>query len=82
MQEDADDIVIKEKLVGSGKENLTYIKSGSIIQDISTSCDCALITDENGTRSGHDVNISIGTLTGRDDTTHSRGCGYMETELK
>jgi len=79
---DADDIVIQEKLVGSGKDNLIYIKSGSIIQDISTSCDCDSITDENGTRSGDDVNISIGTLTGTYDTTHSRGCGYMETELK
>ena len=79
---DADDIVIQEKLVGSGKDNLIYIKSGSIIQDITTTCDCISITDENGTRSGDDVNISIGTLTGTYDTTHSRGCGYMETELK
>ncbi len=79
---DADDIIIQEKLIGTGKDNLTYIKSGSIIQDISTSCNCALITDTNGTRSGDDVNISIGTLTGRDDTTHSRACGYMETVLK
>ena len=78
---DANDAIIKDTLSENGKDNLNYVKSGIVVQDISTACDCANITDSNGTMSEDDVSIDIGTLTGTYDKTHSRGCGYIEVIL-
>lgn len=77
----ADNVKVNDSLTGNGKDNLTYVKSGKVIQNIATSCDCAAISDTSGSISGTDVTINIGTLTGTSDTTHSRGCVYIEMTI-
>jgi surface protein len=78
---DAEDATISDSLTGDGKDNLTYVQSGSVVQDISTACDCAALTTTNGSLSGDDVTIVIGDISGTSDTAHSRGCAYIETTL-
>ncbi|WP_295421521.1 hypothetical protein, partial [Sulfurovum sp.] len=71
-----------DSLTGTGKDNLTYVKSGSVVQDIATACDCAGLTATNGSISGTDVTINMGTLTGTNATATSRGCAYIEMTIK
>jgi len=78
---DADEVTVADSLSGGNKENLTYIQSGSIVQDISTLCDCSAISTVNGTISGSDVTIVIGDINGTNDTSHSRGCAYIQTTV-
>ncbi len=79
----ADNVKIDDSLTGNGKDNLTYLRSGSMIQDISTECDCTSTSmdDSKGTISGTDVTIDIGTLTGTGATATSRGCAYIEMKI-
>ena len=80
---DADNATIHDSLTGNGKDNLTYQESGYTIQNIAVACDCAALTNaSSGSISGTDVTINLGTITGTNDTTHSRGCAYIETEIK
>jgi len=79
---DSSDSTIHDSFTGNGKDNLIYIKSGSLVQNISTPCDCQGITATNGTVSGTDVSIDIGTVKGTRDSAHSRGCAYIEAEIK
>ena len=80
---DADDVKIKDTLSGNGRENIDYKKGGSIIQDINTDCDCSSSMDESkASKSGDDVTIDIGTLTGTGTPATSRGCAYIEGEIK
>jgi len=79
---DAEDATVSDSLTGEGKEYLTYLQSGSLVQDISTACDCAGITATNGTVSGDDVTIVIGDINGTNDTAHSRGCAYIEITIQ
>ncbi len=78
---DAENATISDSLTGSGKDNLTYIQSGSLVQDIAVACDCAVISTTNGTLSGSDVTITIGDINGTDDTAHARGCAYIELRI-
>ena len=78
----ADNVKVSDSLTGDGKGNLTYVKSGKVIQDISTTCDCKAITDTSGSISGTNVTINIGTLNGTNDTTHSRGCAFIEMTIQ
>jgi len=78
---DAEDATITDSLIGNGKENLSYVQAGSLIQDIATACDCAAISTTNGTISGDDVTIVIGDINGTNDTSHSRGCAYIQTTI-
>jgi len=79
---DSGDSVIQDSLTGNGKDNLKYIKSGYVLQDISSPCNCESITDVSGTISGTDVSIPIGSIKGSSDIAHSRGCAYIEVEIK
>jgi len=78
---DAEDVTVTDSLTGNGKDNLSYGQSGSLVQDISTACDCAAITATNGTISGSDVTIVIGDINGSNDTAHSRGCAYIQVSI-
>lgn len=78
----ADNATVNDSLTDTGKDNLTYVNSGSVVQDIATNCNCAGITVTNGSISGTDVTINIGTLTGTNATTTSRGCAYIEAMIK
>jgi len=80
----ADNTKIDDSLTGNGKDNLTYVKAGSMIQDISTVCDCTSTSmdDTKGSISGTDVIIDIGTLTGTGVTATSRGCAYIEMTIQ
>jgi uncharacterized repeat protein (TIGR01451 family) len=78
---DAEDATVTDSLTGDGKDNLSYVRSGSLIQDISTACDCAAISTTNGTISGDEVTIVIGDINGTNDTVHSRGCAYIQTTI-
>ena len=79
---DAEDVTVSDSLTGSGKDNLTYIQSGSVIQDIATVCNCSGLSTTNGTISGSDVTIVIGDINGTHDTAHSRGCAYIQTTIE
>ncbi|HFQ61044.1 MAG TPA: lamin tail domain-containing protein [Epsilonproteobacteria bacterium] len=78
----ADNVKVTDSLTGNGKDNLTYVKSGKVIQDIATACDCATLSDSSGSISGTDVTINIGTLTGTTATTTSRSCAYIEMTIQ
>jgi len=81
---DADNATIHDSLTGDGKDNLTYQESGYTVQNINALCDCAALTNNpnSGSISGTDVTINLGTIKGTSDTTHSRGCAYIGTEIK
>jgi uncharacterized repeat protein (TIGR01451 family) len=79
---DAEDATIRDSLTGDGKDNLTYVRSGSVVQNISTACDCAAISTTNGSISGNDVTIVIGDINGTSDTAHSRGCAYIKMTIQ
>ena len=79
---DAEDTTVGDKLSGNGKDNLSYVKSGSVVQDIADECNCSALSTTNGTISGTDVTVNIGDINGTNDTAHSRGCVYIETELE
>jgi len=74
----AENATISDSLTGNGKDYLSYLQSGSLVQDIAVACDCTAISTTNGTLSGSDVTITIGDINGTGDTTHSRGCAYIE----
>jgi len=80
----AENIKIDDSLMGNGRDNLTYVKAGSLIQDIATVCDCTSgsMDDTKGSISGSDVTINIGTLTGTNATATSRGCAYIEMTIQ
>jgi uncharacterized repeat protein (TIGR01451 family) len=78
---DAQNATISDSLTGSGKDSLTYVRSGSVVQDISVVCSCSGLNATNGTISGRDVTIVIGDISGTNDTTHSRGCAYIEVTI-
>jgi len=78
---DADNVTIDDSLTGSGKDNLTYVNSGRVIQSISTACDCPAIVDTSGSISGTDVTIDLGRITGTGATATSRACAYIETTI-
>ena len=77
----ADNVTIDDSLTGSGRDNLTYVNSGRVIQSISTACDCPAITDTSGSISGTDVTISLGTITGTGAIATSRACAYIEATI-
>jgi len=78
----AENATVNDSLTGNGKDNLTYIKSGGIVQDINTACDCAALTDSGGTLSGTDVTINLGTITDQTSTpATARGCAYIEMKI-
>lgn len=77
------DLNLSDPLSGSGREHLDYHRSGSVIQSISSPCDCAAITNTGGSiDADRNVTISIGDLSGSDDTAHSRACAYIETTIQ
>jgi len=81
----ADDTTIKDSLSGNGRENLTYIKSGYVIQDNTSACNCQSITDTSGTYDSgtKEVTINLGTIQNQSAGSSSdRGCAYIETMVK
>ncbi len=78
---DAGNATISDSLSGSGRDALTYVRSGSVVQDISVACNCSGLNATNGTISGRDVTIVLGGISGTNDTTHSRGCAYIEVTI-
>jgi hypothetical protein len=77
----AENVAIADSFTGNGRDNLTYIQSGSIVQDISTVCNCSAVGTTNGTISGNDITIVLGDINGTGDTTHSRGCAYIQATI-
>lgn len=78
----AGNVVVNDALTGTGKDNLSYINAGRVIQNINTACNCATITDTTGTLSGTDVTINIGTLTNESSApSTARGCVYIEMTI-
>ena len=80
----ANNVKIKDTLSNNGKDNLQYVKSGSMIQNINNECDCqSSKMDENkGSINGNKVTIDIGTLTGTSTPATSRGCAFIEVKIK
>ena len=81
---DADNVRVKDTLSLEGKDNLLYKKSGSMIQNINTECNCqsAAMDESKGSINGDDVTIIIGSVTGTSTTASSRGCAFIEAEIK
>jgi len=78
----ADNVTIKDTLSGNGRDNLTYSKSGYVIQDNASACNCQAISDTSGTyNSGNkEVSINLGTIANQSAGGNSdRGCAYIET---
>jgi len=75
--------IIKDSLSGNGKDNLTYIKSGAMLQDISTNCDCksSSMDDSKGSINGNNVQINLDEITGSHILQKSRACAYIETTV-
>ena len=80
----ADNVKVKDILSGDGKDNLLYKKSGSMIQNINTECNCqsAAMDESKGSKSGDDVTIDIGSVTGSPTPATSRGCAFIEVEVR
>ena len=80
----ADNVKIKDTLSGEGRDNLIYKKSGSMIQNINTECDCQSsgMDESKGSINGDEVTIDIGTLTGTPTPANSRGCAFIELEVR
>ncbi len=81
----ADDVTIKDLLSGENKENLEYIKGGSLIQSSNNDCNCldSNMDESKSSLNGDEVQITIGTLSGLEvDDQHSRGCAFIELEIK
>jgi len=76
---DATDVHIGDDMSTNNKDKLTYVKSGKVLQDISSSCDCAGITDTSGSLSGSSVDINLGTVTSA--TATARACAYIEATI-
>lgn len=79
--EGATNVILTEDFTTNNKDKLTYVKSGKVIQNISTACDCAAITDTGGNFSTPTITIDIGTLTGSATPSTSRGCAYIEATI-
>ena len=80
----ADNIKIKDTLSGDNKDNLTYKKSGSLIQSSNESCDCtsSRMNENTGSIDNNEVTIDIGTLTGsKVNAQSSRACAFIEVEI-
>lgn len=79
----ADNVKIYDNLKNDNKESLTYKKAGSLIQDASNDCDClsSNMDESKGSINDRNVTIDIGTLTGVNDTSTSRGCAFIELEI-
>jgi len=75
---------IKDSLSGNGKDNLTYVKSGAMLQDISTNCDCqsSSMDESKGSISGSDVQINLDEIVGSHTPQNSRACAFIEVEVK
>lgn len=73
----ADNVILKDTMLN----NLIYIKSGQIIQDISLNCNCYALTDSSGTISGQEVSVNIGTITGTSNTSTAKSCVYIEASI-
>lgn len=76
---DAAGVHISDDLSLTNRDKLTYIKSGKVLQDITTPCDCAGITDTSGGITGSTVDIDLGTVTS--NTATARACAYIETTI-
>jgi len=80
---DAEHATVREVLTGQGKENLRFITAAGQVQDISHECNCTNITNSATiTHSGDNIEIDLGDINGASDTSHSRGCAYIETTIK
>jgi len=77
----ATNVVLTEDFTTNNKDKLTYVKSGYVVQDISTSCNCASISNTSGSFSTPTVTINIGTLAGSTSPSTSRGCAYIEATI-
>ncbi|MDY0195899.1 MAG: hypothetical protein RBR33_07550 [Sulfurovaceae bacterium] len=78
---DATSVILTEDFTTNNKDKLTYVNSGFVVQNITTSCDCAGITNTSGSFSTPTVTINIGTLTGSTSPSTSRGCAYIEATI-
>ncbi|NKQ41670.1 MAG: LamG domain-containing protein [Sulfurovum sp.] len=78
---DAENVVINDSLTGSGRDNLTYVNAGFVLQNINTTCICDAIAGTSGSISGTDVTIDIGTVTGAVTLSTSRACAYIEMTI-
>ena len=73
----AEDVTIHERLTGNGRENLSYEEAAGQVQAATSTCDCAgSMSGATITRSGEDLNISLGTI-----TPDQRGCAYIEMSI-
>ncbi len=80
---EATDVKIKDLLSNDGKDNLIYKKSGKIIQNINSDCNCQAITDTSGTIDNKEVTIDIGTLKPSSlAPQNARACAYIEIEIE
>ncbi len=78
---DASGVHVGDDMSTDGKANMSYVKSGMILQNIDTACDCANIADESGGKSGDNVDIDLTTITGSATPETSRACAYIETTI-
>ena len=80
---DVSNAKIDDALTGNGRDNLEYLASGKVIQNINTDCDCAAITDTSGAISGTDITINLGNIKHKaTDPAHARACAYIEAKIK
>ncbi|MCH9739403.1 MAG: hypothetical protein K0U38_00985 [Epsilonproteobacteria bacterium] len=78
---EASGVHVTDDMSTDGKANMTYVKSGMQLQDITTACSCAGIVDTSGTKSGNNVDIDLTTVTGSDTPATSRACAYIEATI-
>ncbi|NKQ41671.1 MAG: lamin tail domain-containing protein [Sulfurovum sp.] len=77
----AENAVINDTLTGSGRDNLTYVNAGFVLQNINTTCSCSTIADTSGSISGTNVTITIGDISGTGNVATSRACAYIEMSI-
>ena len=80
--ETAQKVRLTEDLTVDNRDDLDYVKSGIIIQDIVT-CDCAALSDTSGTATASATAVYIPEDTnGIDVPANKQACGYLEATVK
>lgn len=78
----AQKVRLTEDLTVDNKDDLDYVKSGIIIQDIGT-CDCTALTDTSGTATASSTAVYIPEdANGIDIAANKQACGYLEAVVK
>jgi len=77
----AEKVRLTEDLTVTNKDDLDYVKSGILIQDIGT-CDCASIADTSGTAASATIVHIPENENGINIEANKQACGYLEATVK